>query len=72
MKEQIIFTNFTCDQCGKKIELQTQFPYDSGWKYIYNFSIKNEEDKRVRVMDKHFCCKTCTLNYLWNLIRGKK
>lgn len=69
-------TIFTCDECGKKAEIDSNggYPYDRGWCYIYEFNGKSnrgfpilgEKDGIVfmKFNDKHFCSPFCMLEYL--------
>lgn len=73
-------TTFYCDEenCSKEITTRrgSGFPYDLGWRYLYNIAFKYGTNKRKEERDKHFCCKTCMIAFIRKLIpnfeRGKK
>lgn len=69
MKECVIYTRFTCDECGKKSELEKDFPYEKGWAYLYNFSFKLAKNIVPMPKDKHFCCKACLIKYVNSTLR---
>lgn len=68
MKKQINLTNFTCDNCANETSNHQTFPYNEGWKYLYNFEIKLKNSKSISLDDKHFCCERCMIAYLMNII----
>ena len=67
MKEAL--KKFTCDNfgCLKTITIKEAvegFPYDKGWRYIYNLEGKTDEDKTLIARDKHFCSEKCLKNFM--------
>lgn len=64
------FTKFKCDSCMKSITLKYNigYPYEKGWKYLFNFDFKDEPVRQNRVMDKHFCCAACMVAFIEKLI----
>ena len=67
MKQQRIVTTFTCDECGKKCEEKDDregFPYNDGWRYLYNLSFKNNKGREFSIKDKHFCSGKCREEFI--------
>lgn len=67
MKEQTVITKtkFTCDNlCGIYIEEQHQFPYEKGWRYLYNIEAKLSAKNLFIAKDKHFCSFKCISEYI--------
>lgn len=64
-----------CDNCKKTetILAKTQYPYEKGWCYIYNFSGKylnahypgiEVDIEQFKETDKHFCSTKCALEFV--------
>ena len=64
MKEQIIQTRFTCDECKKISDLEIKFPYEKDWVYLREFSFKLAKNIVPMPKDKHFCCKGCLIKFV--------
>jgi protein-arginine kinase activator protein McsA len=66
MKEDL--RRFVCNNCGKKSKIQamnnTKFPYGSKWIFLYNLEFKVVQDKIIRQIDAHFCCKKCFIKFM--------
>lgn len=65
------FTKFKCDTCGKPVvmEMCSGFPYDKGWRYLYNFEFKFANRIFMGAeKDKHFCSVSCMVEFLTNTI----
>lgn len=53
-------TIFVCDECKKESKImEDDFPYEDGWKYLYNLSFKTDKVNRRSSTDSHFCSKLC-------------
>lgn len=79
MKTKKSTVTFYCDFCEKSnlereesiggISIENDvFPYDKGWAYIYNFSLKIYAIEQT-IQDKHFCSKTCFEKYLKKIVK---
>jgi hypothetical protein len=67
MKEEKIINTFTCDNCGKRSEGRDSidgFPYNDGWRYLYNLSVKNSKKDQKEIKDKHFCSGKCREEFI--------
>lgn len=71
MKTERNITTFKCDSsiCKKLDNIVettsgTGFPYDRGWKFLYNLEIKNSKDKKLAFREKHFCCTECLKDFI--------
>lgn len=65
-------TIFTCDECVKIIETETEsgYPYQNGWRYLYNLTFKLENKRIEPERDKHFCSKKCLIKWVGAKLRN--
>ena len=71
MKRSI--TEFECDECGEVSvrEEGKEFPYENGWRYIFELKYKNSIKTEKPMKDKHFCSKKCITKWFSKLIEPK-
>lgn len=62
------YAKFVCEECQKESSEMSggnyQYPYDSGWVYIYNLEFKTEQGKNRCFKDKHFCSQDCQRKWI--------
>lgn len=72
-------SDFVCDNCSKQTLEREAFPYDAGWCFLYAFnwqvlnpnpSSDKDKIKRHIVQDKHFCSRSCIINWVNNHIKN--
>lgn len=67
-------TILICDNCGVETRIpvkDSEFPYNSGWVYLYNINFKFDKFKR-ELKDLHFCKPECAGFFLSELLEGKR
>ena len=71
-----IKTEFICNHCNKSIVIPNdnfdgscQFPYDSGWIFIYNLEFKVEQKLPLKIAKEHFCSKKCLTDHIRQRIK---
>lgn len=65
MKEVTNTTKFICDNgCGAGVIEPEGYPYEKGWRYIFNFEFKTAKGKAHKIKDAHFDTARCMLEFI--------